>query len=198
MSLKNDLMGILRELMELRSVAQEKIREIQRDERYTQEHKEQLIQEAKQAFTASADAIAGNAKAKVDQARKGFQQGQDSIAKNRLSPDRAQAFQTAIRMIELAGKALSAGDLRELAEPFAEDPIALAAIHGLVSRAGLNGEQLPFAPSTNQGGPLDTAWSAINSAASASLDQDITLSVAVGLAQLEQMPASVFEPGATA
>ena len=198
MSLKNDLMGILRELMELRSGAQEKIREIQRDERYTQEHKEQLIQEAKAAYTASADAIAGNAKAKVDQARKGFQQGQDSIAKNRLSPDRAQAFQTAIRMIELAGKALSAGDLRELAEPFAEDPIALAAIHGLVSRAGLNGEQLPFAPSTNQGGPLDTAWSAINSAASASLDQDITLNVAVGLAQLEQMPASVFEPGATA
>ena len=198
MSLKNDLMGILRELMELRSGAQEKIREIQRDERYTQEHKEQLIQEAKAAYTASADAIAGNAKAKVDQARKGFQQGQDSIAKNRLSPDRAQAFQTAIRMIELAGKALSAGDLRELAEPFAEDPIALAAIRGLVSRAGLDGEQLPFASSANQGGPLDTAWSAINSAASASLDQDITLNVAVGLAQLEQMPASVFEPGATA
>ena len=198
MSLKNDLMGILRELMELRSGAQEKIREIQKDERYTQEHKEQLIQEAKAAYTASADAIAGNARAKVDQARKGFQQGQDSIAKNRLSPDRAQAFQTAIRMIELAGKALSAGDLRELAEPFAEDPIALAAIRGLVSRAGLDGEQLPFASSANQGGPLDTAWSAINSTASASLDQDITLSAAVGLAQLEQMPASVFEPGATA
>lgn len=197
MSLKNDLMGILRELMELRSDAQEKIREIQKDERYTQEHKEQLIQEAKAAYTASADAIAGNARAKVDQARKGFQQGQDSIAKNRLSPDRAQAFQTAIRMIELAGKALSAGDLRELAEPFAEDPIALAAIRGLVLRAGLDGEQLPFASSANQGGPLDTAWSAINSTASASLDQDITLSTAVGLAQLEQIPASVFEPGVT-
>lgn len=193
MSLKDNLMGFIREIMELRTHAQDEIREIQRDERYAQEHKDQLIQKVKEAFTISADAIAGTARAQIDQARQGFQQSQDTAAKNRLSPDRAQAFRTIIQMIELAGKALSAGDLRELAEPFAEDPIAMAAIRGLVSREGLNDEQLPFVSSSNPDGPLDTAWSAIVSAASKPLDQDISLSVAVGLAHIDQMPASVFE-----
>lgn len=193
MSLKDNLMGFIREIMELRTRTQEEIREIQRDERYTQEHKDQLIQKAKEAFAANADTIAANARGQIDQAKKGFQQSQDSTAKNRLSPDRAQAFQAAIRMIELAGKALSAGDLRELAEPFAEDPIAMAAIRGLVDRNGLDGEQLPFVPSSNPDGPLDTAWGIINSATSKPLDQDISLSAAVGLAHIEQMPASVFE-----
>ena len=193
MSLKDNLMGFIREVMELRTRTQEEIREIQRDERYTQEHKDQLVQKAKEAFAANADTIAVNARGQIDKARKGFQQSQDSTAKNRLSPDRAQAFRTAIQMIELAGKALSAGDLRELAEPFAEDPIAMAAIRGLVDRNGLDGEQLPFVPSSNPDGPLDTAWGIINSAASKPLDQDVSMSAAVGLSLIEQMPASVFE-----
>jgi hypothetical protein len=193
MSLKDNLVDAIKQLIALRDGARAQILSIEADERFTQEHKEQLKQAAKQAFAASADTIASNARAQIDQARKGFQQGADAIAKNRLSPERAQAFHTAIQMIELAGKALSAGDLRELAEPFAEDPIAMAAIRGLVGREGLDGEQLPFIERTNAEGPLDSAWRTINSAASTPLTTDMGLSVVMELTYLERMPASVFE-----
>ncbi len=193
MSLKNNLTDAIRSLTDLRSSVKEQIRVIEKDDRFTQEHKDQLIQDAKAAFTVSADAVASNARAQIDQARKGFQQSQGAITKNRLSPDRAQAFQAAIRMIELGGKILSAGDLRELAEPFEDDRIALAAIRGLVEREGLNGEQLPFIGDKNPDGPLDMAWGTINKVASKPLDADIGLEVAVEIAHIEQMPASVFE-----
>lgn len=112
-------------------------------------------------------------------------------------PGTREEAENALLFWELKRKCLEARilqtDPNDDSEPFAEDPIAMAAIRGLVDRNGLDGEQLPFVPSSNPDGPLDTAWGIINSAASKPLDQDISLSAAVGLAHIEQMPASVFE-----
>lgn len=196
MTLRNTITGTLQALIELRRKHHEQLLELQRDEKYSAEYRQQLIQEAVKQFSAEAAALARPTLDSINNARGALKDGKSAIAKDRLNPERAQAFNTAARMIELAGKHLTAEDIRELSLPFADDHIALAALRGLVFRQGLSADLMPVAP-VEEEGPLDMATDAISKAAGAPLDQDIGLSVVVAAEHLQKMPASVFEaPGA--
>lgn len=186
MGYKEQLKQILSKFNALKNTVKKKIDDINQSDRYSQEYKAQLIQQAKDEAKAMQDQLTKDALKIIDDAK-------NKILGERTEVSKDQAYDlklsNVLKILEMVGADMTVEELKDLVQPFEADYNTMKILRTIFAKGGMKGINEIFGYDTvdSRIRMLDELRDTISHAFFGDIDNADTLLVSVSLNYISEV-----------
>lgn len=137
MKIKSEVKSRLKQLNELKTASENKIKEIEKSTQYSEAYKKQLIQQENEKLSNERFKLRDEVSTLIDSTKKELLDRRKSVPRDLTFEVR---LNNALKSIELAGKNMNQNELKAIVEPFKEDYFTNRTFFNVFRAMGINTE----------------------------------------------------------